>query len=297
MTPEAGYSVRETTRPPARGPILVAMPVFNEAATLGPALRATRRYCDGGFLGVDDGSTDESSLILADETRGPTLSTSKNRGYGSAIRAALAYADRWGYEYLLTLDADLQHDPKLVPAFLELAGRADLVSGSRYLRSSPTLSAVPRFRAVGNAFYRELVEVHLGLRLSDIWCGMKLYRVAAFRGLAQRATGYEFPLELWAYVAARRLSVLEAAVPLVYYARDFERDRDPDALRRLGTLFFRTFVASLERVGLADRRQIADLALRLVRDGAFDLTGAEVTLIEGIVVQVTDQASAGGVDR
>lgn len=98
---------------------LVAIPAFNEAATVAHVIERVRLSLPGfDLLVVNDGSHDRTEEILG--AAGVTTATHLcNLGYGRAIQTAVKYAQRFGYESLVTLDADGQHQPEQVLALFE----------------------------------------------------------------------------------------------------------------------------------------------------------------------------------
>jgi glycosyltransferase involved in cell wall biosynthesis len=125
-------SVRET-------PVLtVIIPVYNEARTIDPLLRRVLAapYAKQG-IGVDDGSTDGTGEILKPwegYLQVVLLQHGKNRGKGAAIRTGLDCAQG---RFTIIQDGDLEYDPEDYPRLIEplLAGEAQVVYGSRYLRA------------------------------------------------------------------------------------------------------------------------------------------------------------------
>ena len=128
--------------------ILVAVPVFNEERYVGPVLREIRKYARAAALAhgadlrvvvVDDGSTDGTPAVLrtlANRGHIDLLTHPENRGYGQSLIDAFAYAADGGYDWVITLDCDEQHEPCRIPLFVQecLKNDADLISGSRYLK-------------------------------------------------------------------------------------------------------------------------------------------------------------------
>jgi glycosyltransferase involved in cell wall biosynthesis len=118
--------------------VLVLIPAHNEAASL-PALVETlrRRRPDLDVLVVNDGSTDHTGTRLR-ELGVRWLEWPERRGVGRALRAGLRYAARQGYELVVRLDADGQHDVDDVERLLAplRLGAADVVLGSRFASSS-----------------------------------------------------------------------------------------------------------------------------------------------------------------
>ena len=233
--PEDGHPASEA---PGRSPprILVAIPIFNE-------IRYLRRMLDRlgdvpqDKLFVDDGSTDGTLEVLAEaEARGEisVIRHNRNEGYGAALINAFSYAGERGYDWVITMDCDEQHDPAAIPCFVREIekGDADIVSGSRYLRPTAAhgdcyaasyngddLPPVER-RAV-NLIVTATLNRLFGWTLTDSFCGFKAHRVNPTLSLKLDEAGYAFPLQLWPRVQAARLRVREIPVRLIY--KDVDR--------------------------------------------------------------------------
>ncbi len=212
---------------------LTALPVYNEAEHIDAALAGALSYSDE-VLVVDDASNDGTSELLAARDDVHVVAHLRNRGYGAAVRTAFQFAARHRYEILVTIDCDGQHQPQLIPQFLEKAARFDVVSGSRYLRDFPGDSDPPADRQWINRQITDEVNRRLGLNLTDAFCGFKAYRVEALRGIELEDDGYAMPLEFWVRAAEAGLRIVEMAVPRVYLdaSRSFGGSLD-DAERRL----------------------------------------------------------------
>ncbi len=232
---------------------LTVLPVYNEARHVDPVLDKVTDYSPE-VLVVDDGSTDGTSEILQARNDIRVVRHEKNRGYGAGLITAFAFAQRNGYDYVVTIDCDGQHEPQRIPEFVRACQTADIVSGSRYLKRFAEDSLPPAARQqINQQITRELNRC-LGLRLTDAFCGFKAYRVAALGRLTLTETGYAMPLELWVQAVAAGLSITELAVPLIYLdeARSFGGELD-DAATRLRH-YYTVLDRCLEAAGLADRR-------------------------------------------
>ncbi|MEE8170585.1 MAG: glycosyltransferase family 2 protein [Phycisphaerae bacterium] len=196
---------------------LIAIPVYNEARYLPRVIEAVRRH-GHDILIVDDGSTDRTAALLQRESDLCILRHEQNLGYGRSLIDALQFADRRGYDWIITLDCDEQHEPAWIPRFIEAAERddADVISGSRYLTDLPGNTNAPSDRRRINEVVTAMLNGVLDLSLTDSFCGFKAHRVASMRRLKLAIDGYAFPLQFWVQAAHAGLGIREISVPLIY---------------------------------------------------------------------------------
>ncbi len=198
--------------------ILTALPVYNEVNHVEPVMAEVLKFADDVVL-VNDGSTDGTAELLARRDDVRVLTHEFNRGYGAALVSAFEYAIAEGFETLVTIDCDGQHQPQLIP---DLASRiaadpgVDMVSGSRYLKQFEGQSLPPEERRAINMQITQWINENLGLDLTDSFCGFKAYRVDSLPQLNITDTGYAMPLQLWVQAVAAGWKIVEHAVPLVY---------------------------------------------------------------------------------
>jgi dolichol-phosphate mannosyltransferase len=252
--------------------ILIAIPVFNEERYVAGVLTNTLRHARQierstghrvDVLVVDDGSTDGTPGIVV----GFPVSLSRrtaNAGYGRSMRDAFRWAQAEGYDWLITMDCDEQHEPAALPGFVRVAEdtAADVISGTRYLRAETGNDRPPpdrrRINLAMTAEINARLAPALGCVLTDAFCGFKAYRVAALANLALSVEGYAFPMQFWAQAGAQRMRVVEHSVRLIYndLARTFGDGLD-DPERRL-----RHYRRVLHREILRQRRLLPQAALR-----------------------------------
>lgn len=196
--------------------ILVGVPVYNEERHVEPVLSEVRKFAHD-VLVIDDGSTDSTPMLLAGQ-RVEVIRHAENRGYGRSIRDAFRYAQCYGYDWLITMDCDEQHEPAAIPDFVRAIGNdeADVISGTRYLQRSDTDDRPPMDRRAINETITNEINERLGLQLTDSFCGFKAYRVSACAGLDLDVDGYEFPMQFWVQAVANRLRIVELPVRLIY---------------------------------------------------------------------------------
>lgn len=194
---------------------LAALPVYNEAGSVNEVLDQVVQHAQNVVV-VNDGSTDGTAEQLQTRNDIITLTHPQNRGYGAALSTAFQYAMENDFEVIVTLDCDGQHEPQRIPRFVSAATTADIVSGSRYLKTYPGDSAPPAQRLFVNRTITRQLNQLLGLQLTDAFCGFKAYRVDALRSLNVTEFGYAMPLQLWVQAAMRRMNIIEIPVPLIY---------------------------------------------------------------------------------
>ena len=150
-----------------RPPVLVVMPVHNEAKNLErmlPSLMEVVRREGYDLLAIDDASTDASLEILK-RYGVPTIPLFESLGYGAALQTAYKYADRQGHECLIQMDGDGQHDPRFLPMIRQKLTCHDYVIGSRFLEAAPPPFSPKR-------------ELYRGTPLRKI--GIRLFRMALY---------------------------------------------------------------------------------------------------------------------
>jgi len=196
---------------------LIAIPVYNEEKHLERVLAEMVQYSPE-VLAIDDGSTDRSAEILDAHPFVEVHHHDTNEGYGQSLIDAFHIAIVRGFDWIVTLDADEQHDPAAIGMFIEQAARggADVLSGSRYLPQSLQETPVPEERRAINVLVSQVLARLTPYRLTDAFCGFKAYRVAALARLHLAEKGYAMPLEFWVQAARCGLVVRELPVKLVY---------------------------------------------------------------------------------
>lgn len=237
---------RETPR------ILLAIPVFNEQEYIHAVLDQVAQYIDD-ILVIDDGSTDRSRMLLAERSNISVISHPRNQGYGKTIIDAFSYARCSRYDWVITMDCDLQHEPARIPDFIAaiVKDNTDIISGSRYLPESLKTGRPPTDRQNINENITALVNDKFGLGITDAFCGFKAHRVEAVSRMNLKEVGYGVPLEFWVQVAANHLRVREIPVSLIYNDpnRHFGGELDDPETRLMH--YQMIFDESLEAAGLS----------------------------------------------
>jgi glycosyltransferase involved in cell wall biosynthesis len=170
--------------------ILAIIPAYNEASHIGRVVAGVCKRLP--VLVVDDGSNDDTGKLAA-TAGGTVLRQDPNQGKGKALRAGFQWALDHGFSAAITLDADGQHDPEDLPAFLQayLEGGADLIIGAR------DFSQIPRVRRVANTLGRWIFSWSMGRVVLDNQSGYRLVsRRMMQAALDSTEHGFQFEVEM-----------------------------------------------------------------------------------------------------
>ncbi|MFO0960056.1 MAG: glycosyltransferase family 2 protein [Isosphaeraceae bacterium] len=231
--------------------LLTAIPIYNEERYIDGVLREIVAHAPGDVLVIDDGSTDRTPELLARIPGIDVLRHERNRGYGAGLKSAFARTLEGGYDGLVTLDVDGQHEPSMIATIAEPLARVDVASGSRYLQVFDPAQRPPEARRKINRTITGWLNDCLGFELTDAFCGFKAYRASAIARFDITDEGYAMPLQVWVQMARHGMTVEEVAVPLIYLdeSRAFGGALD-DADYRLKH-YRQVFRDAMEKAGLA----------------------------------------------
>jgi glycosyltransferase involved in cell wall biosynthesis len=170
--------------------ILGIIPAYNEAEKIGGVISAAFEHLP--VLVIDDGSQDETAQIA--EGRGAKVfRQNPNQGKGIALRAGFLYAIEAGYQAVVTLDADGQHDPDEIPTFLKAYRDtgADLIIGER------DFSQIPPVRRMANTLGKWSFSWAVGKPIGDNQSGYRLISSRMMEAvLGSQESGFEFEVEM-----------------------------------------------------------------------------------------------------
>jgi len=196
--------------------VLVAIPAYREEKNIGAVVSAVRAQYPYDVLVVNDGSPDGTSGA-ARAAGAVVLDLPFNLGIGGAVQSAFLYARDRGYDVVVRIDGDGQHEPRDIAGVLEpvLRGRADAAIGSRFLGETEYRGSIPRIFGIG--FFRRQVNLFTGYRVTDPTSG--------FFAINRRLIDFysanypsDYP-EVDAYILMHRLKARAVEVPVRMYAR------------------------------------------------------------------------------
>ena len=170
--------------------VLAIIPAYNEAEKIGLVISAALKHLP--VLVIDDGSSDETARIAAGNGA-KVLHQAPNQGKGVALRKGFEHAIEAGYQAVVTLDADGQHDPDEIPTFVRAyqQSRADLIIGER------DFSQIPTIRRLANTFGKWSFSWAVGQSIGDNQSGYRLIGRRMMEAvLGSQESGFEFEVEM-----------------------------------------------------------------------------------------------------
>jgi len=197
----------------ARGEVLIVIPARNEAATIGTLLQHLKSQGWRDVLVINDQSTDDTCAIARAAgalVLNPVLPMGAWGGMQSGIRYALCH----GYQVVITMDADGQHEVDEIPILLKARDRADLVVGAFPERAS-------RLRQIAWNWFRTLA----GFDLRDLTSGFKLYNRKVMEVLGSREATLLDYQDLGALLLVRRAGLRILEVPVSMNLRTVGKSR------------------------------------------------------------------------
>jgi dolichol-phosphate mannosyltransferase len=216
--------------------LTIVLPVLNERENVERLLPRTVEVlrtigCRYELVVVDGGSTDGTADAAV--AGGARVIRQTLPGYGGALREGLAAA---AGTYILTLDADLSHDPDFIRKLWRSRERAEVVIASRYVKGG--VAYMPRHRLILSRVLNAFFARGLGLPVRDLSSGFRLYRAKAVQGLDLEGTNFEVLEEILVKIHAEGWRITE--IPFTYYPR--ERGTSHARIVAFGMAFLRAFV-------------------------------------------------------
>lgn len=196
---------------------LIICPVYNEGNSLGEFFLRLRFVYAQDIVFVDDGSTDNSKDFLqriqAEDTF--VIAHPKRCGYGAALITGFKFALEKDYRKVVTIDADLQHNPCHIPFFLRGLLEHEVVLGSRYVRIDKSIE-VPRIRLVINKYISGLIKKLFSVDFSDPFCGYRGYRTSFLRRAQLKEESYGLALETVMELIKQEVQFSEIPIEVIY---------------------------------------------------------------------------------
>jgi glycosyltransferase involved in cell wall biosynthesis len=235
------------------GRALAVVPAYNEGDTLGRVIAGIREEApDFEILVIDDGSTDNTRQV-AEVSGARVLRHPFNLGIGGAVQSGFQFALEHGYDHMVQVDADGQHDAAEIPTLIDAMNadpEMDVICGSRFLKDLQYVGPISR-RAGIHVFAFILSRV-VGQKVTDPTSGFRLYNRRAI-ALFARDYPHDYPeVEAVLVLHFHRLRMREVAV------RMYQRGGGASSIRSGKSIYYMIKVLLAIGVGLARARPVVE---------------------------------------
>jgi glycosyltransferase involved in cell wall biosynthesis len=193
---------------------LFVIPVYDCAMHLSELfIRMFARYQNCHILCINDGSTD-NSLEIIEQHNVKYINFDQNNGKGHALTIGLTYAKRNGYQYVLTIDADLQHDPVAIESFFKTQNidDTDIVMGFRRFN----FSNMPFSRVLSNRITSNIVSSKVKQEVLDSQCGFRLLNLDFFNETDVYSHRFQMETEILIRYLKRGAKLSQTEIPVIY---------------------------------------------------------------------------------
>jgi glycosyltransferase involved in cell wall biosynthesis len=193
--------------------IWCAVPVYNNKGTVRDIVQGCRSVLEKVVV-IDDGSTDADVASLLAGIDAVVLRHDKNSGKGRAVLSAARYIEEQGGDYMITIDADGQHNPADIEKFIPLLDEKApaIIIGSRNFDTEN----VPGKSRFGRKFANLWLHVETGVHIDDCQSGFRAYPVTYLNRMKFRGSHYDFEAEVLAKAVWAGLSLKTVNIGVVY---------------------------------------------------------------------------------
>jgi glycosyltransferase involved in cell wall biosynthesis len=192
--------------------ILAVIPAHNEGAHIASVAGAVKAL---GYdvLVIDDGSTD-ATASEARTVGALVISTGKKSGKGNALRTGFDQAIQKGYEAVIALDGDGQHDPADIRLFIECyqATGAAIVNGNRMANPQ----GMPWIRLFTNVFMSWIISLICRQHIADTQCGFRFMTTEVLKNINLECSDFEIETELLIRAAQKKFKIASVPIATIY---------------------------------------------------------------------------------
>ena len=205
----------------------VIIPAYNVEKTLPRVIKGAQKYIKKVIV-IDDGSTD-ATFTKAKEAGAEVLKHEKNEGKGRALRTGLEHALKKGFEQIILMDGDGQHDPNEIPRFLKAAQdpQADIIVGSRM----ESVRDMPRDRLTVNRIGSFLTSLLARQRIPDSQSGYRLVKSRALKEITLTSRRYDVESEMLIKAGKRGFGIKSVPIKTIYRQEISHFHKFSDTLR------------------------------------------------------------------
>ncbi len=166
----------------------ILIPSYNSNKRLQKLIKQIKDRHENQIIVIDDGSAIPIDLEYKDIS---LIQNESNMGKGISLKRGFDFARQKGFSHVVTMDSDLQHDPKELPRFLDSKSDLDFVLGYRERGASMPIS-----RKFSNGITSLIISKLIGVKIKDSQCGYRRYSLEAINNIKFLEAGFQFESEV-----------------------------------------------------------------------------------------------------
>tara|TARA_B100000902_G_C27262237_1_gene891481 strand:+ start:383 stop:1039 length:657 start_codon:yes stop_codon:yes gene_type:complete len=214
---------------------LIVIPAYNSNNTINILIKKITDQTDVKILVIDDGSINK--INIENKNAAILIRNNKNKGKGGVLKKAIKYALNNNYSHILSIDSDLQHDPKHINSFLKIDKDVDIVFGAREL-SHP----MPFHRVLSNKITSYIISCLVKQEIKDSQSGYRRYKLSIFKDKKLNENGFHFESELILKCIKRNTKIEHIPIATIYNNSISSIDNFLDTLKFIKLILKHCFV-------------------------------------------------------
>lgn len=187
------------------------VPFYNEIDTLPKLIARLESHVDY-IICINDGSTDGSEKSIVPSEKIEIISNTNNSGKGISLRKGFKKAIDLGFEKIVTIDADLQHEPESIPKFMKALENYDFIIGNRL----HDLAGMPIHRIASNKITSMLLSIRFKQDILDSQCGFRAFNATILNQVLPESHGFEAETEMIIKALRNKLKIGFVPISTIY---------------------------------------------------------------------------------
>ena len=188
--------------------IAIIIPAYNPPSSFDTLITTISTISQYSIIIIDDGSWPK---IIINDSKVTILRNNFNQGKGYSLLKGFKHAKQKNFTHAITLDADSQHDPRLIKMFVEVNEDISIVLGTRNFDAH-----MPFNRIISNKLTSLIISILCGLKIQDSQCGFRRYKLIDIDTEVFMEIGFQFESEILIKLLKNRCSYYEIYIPTIY---------------------------------------------------------------------------------
>ncbi|MEA3500815.1 MAG: glycosyltransferase family 2 protein, partial [Candidatus Marinimicrobia bacterium] len=191
---------------------LIVIPAYNTENTLKKLLHTLKDNYTLNVLVINDGSSD-NTMQIANASSDFVINNPTNLGKGRSLKNGFEFASKNNYDFVITMDSDLQHPPEAISKFLDLHKQHldNIIIGARKLTKD-----MPFHRKMSNYLTSKLISMRISQKILDSQCGYRLIPKPYFNNFKSKRPGFHFESELILKFGLQNVKFEFVEIPTIY---------------------------------------------------------------------------------